>query len=242
MGAIYLIRHGQASFAAADYDDLSPLGREQARVLGFALAARGVAAQRAICGGLRRHQQTADECLAALARGQGAEEQVARAAVRSWEEDRGWDEYDHNEVLAGLDPRYKSQAALAAEVAAHEHPKRAFQGMFERAMARWLDGAFHGEYRESWPAFCARVEDALARLVARLGRSESALVFTSGGVISVICRKLLELGDTRTLSLSASLANASVTKLLLGERGVTLSTLNEHAHFEREGKRLITYR
>ncbi len=238
MGAIYLIRHGQASFEAADYDDLSPLGREQARVLGAALAARDVHAELVICGSLRRHQQTAAECLEGLQQGSRSwSEREAR-----WEEDRGWDEYDHNEVLAGLDPRYRSQAALAADMAAHEQPKRAFQGVFERAMARWIDAAYHSEYRESWPAFCTRVEDALARLGQRLGRAQNALVFTSGGAISVVCRKLLELGDTRTLLLSASLANASVTKVLCGERGTTLSTLNEHAHFEREGKRLITYR
>src|ERR1700712_5758452 len=65
MGAIYLVRHGQASFAAADYDDLSALGREQGRVLGSALAARHVQAELVICGGMRRHAQTAQECLTA---------------------------------------------------------------------------------------------------------------------------------------------------------------------------------
>ena len=38
MGSIYLIRHGQASFGADDYDVLSPLGVRQAEVLGDHLA------------------------------------------------------------------------------------------------------------------------------------------------------------------------------------------------------------
>ena len=47
MSTILLVRHGQASFGAADYDNLSPTGHEQSRVLGAALAARGITARRA---------------------------------------------------------------------------------------------------------------------------------------------------------------------------------------------------
>lgn len=230
MGAIYLIRHGQASFAASDYDDLSPLGREQGRVLGGALKQRKLQAQHFVCGAMRRHAQTATECLAGMER------------EAQWEVDEGWNEYDHNEVLAGLDARYRSQSEIASDLLKHENPRRAFQLLFERAMERWVDVAYHAEYRESWPQFCLRVEAALERTAAKLGKSENAMVFTSGGAISVVLRKLLGLGDTRTLLLSASLANASVTKLLVGSRGLTLSTFNEHSHFEGDDKRLISYR
>ena len=34
MGTLYLVRHGQASFGADDYDQLSALGQAQARRLG----------------------------------------------------------------------------------------------------------------------------------------------------------------------------------------------------------------
>jgi broad specificity phosphatase PhoE len=230
MGAIYLVRHGQASFDAADYDELSALGREQGRVLGAALEARHVPTELVICGGMRRHAQTATECL----RGMGVE--------RSWELDSGWDEYDHNDMLAGLDERYRDQTSVASDMLNHPEPRRAFQQIFERAMARWVGAGHHAQYRESWPAFCARVEGSLERLRARLGKGQSALVFTSGGAISVVIRKLLGLEDTRTLVLSASIANASVTKLIVGGRGLTLSTFNEHAHFEGVDNRLITYR
>jgi broad specificity phosphatase PhoE len=230
MGALYLIRHGQASFAASDYDDLSLLGHEQSRLLGEALKARRVQASHIVCGGMRRHAQTAAACLAGM-------ELAAKCEV-----DEGWNEYDHNEVLAGLDPRYRSQSEIASDLLKHDNPRRAFQALFEQAMARWLDPAHHAAYRESWPQFCLRVETALARTVARLGRSESALVFTSGGAISVVLRTLLGLADTRALLLSASLTNGSVTKLLVGKRGLTVSTFNEHAHFEGDGERLISYR
>ena len=42
MGVVLLVRHGQASWGAADYDNLSEVGEQQSRVLGRALADRGV--------------------------------------------------------------------------------------------------------------------------------------------------------------------------------------------------------
>jgi len=38
VGQIYLVRHGQASFGAEDYDELSDLGARQSRLLGGWLA------------------------------------------------------------------------------------------------------------------------------------------------------------------------------------------------------------
>ena len=59
MSSILLVRHGQASFGAADYDNLSDAGHEQSRVLGAALAARGVSPDLVVAGEMTRHAQTA---------------------------------------------------------------------------------------------------------------------------------------------------------------------------------------
>jgi broad specificity phosphatase PhoE len=230
MGAIYLVRHGQASFGAADYDALSETGVRQARVLGAALKRRLPRVDEVVCGTMRRHQQTAEACLAEL--GLPAGRRV----------DAGWDEYDHQEVLCAFEPRYREPAQMVADLAGAEDPRRAFQQLFSQAAARWASGAHDGDYRESWPAFRARVEAALARLAGSLGRSRTAVVFTSGGAISAVCRSLLQLPDEHTFRLSWALANASVTKVLCGARGVTLSTFNEHGHLESEPSGLLTYR
>jgi broad specificity phosphatase PhoE len=42
MGTLYLVRHGQASFGADDYDQLSELGRRQSVRLGEYLARQGL--------------------------------------------------------------------------------------------------------------------------------------------------------------------------------------------------------
>ena len=58
MGTLYLVRHGQASFGAEDYDQLSALGRQQAVRLGEHWRARGLGFDAVITGTLRRHTQT----------------------------------------------------------------------------------------------------------------------------------------------------------------------------------------
>jgi broad specificity phosphatase PhoE len=58
MGTLYLVRHGQASFGADDYDQLSEMGLRQSVQLGRHWAARGLVFDAVITGTLRRHQQT----------------------------------------------------------------------------------------------------------------------------------------------------------------------------------------
>lgn len=232
MSAIYLIRHGQASFAATDYDALSELGVRQSQVLGKALAARCGNVEQVVRGCMRRHAQTTAQALAALPE--------LSAEVRV---DAGWDEYDHDDVLAVYEPRYRHLGALSADLAAAPDARVRFQGIFSAAVARWTGGAHDRDYRESWPAFCTRVEAALDR-VGAIGRGRTALVFTSGGAISVVCRRLLGLSDAATLGLNWMLANASMTKIIVGRSGLRLSSINEHGHLEgpHAAPALLSYR
>jgi phosphohistidine phosphatase SixA len=56
---VLLVRHGQASFGAADYDVLSDLGRRQAEIVAGSLAERGYRPARLVGGTLRRQRETA---------------------------------------------------------------------------------------------------------------------------------------------------------------------------------------
>ncbi len=230
MGTIYLVRHAQASFGASDYDNLSELGLTQARILGEALLARRPPSDRVVCGTMRRHHQTAEGCL------------IAMGLPARWDTDVRWNEYDHDDVIQAHEPRYRDPAALASDLAASDNPRRTFQEMFVRAMARWAGGGHDADYRESWPAFRARVKAGLEELHASLGKSQGALVFTSGGPIAAVCGALLNLRDDDALRLNTRLANAAVSKLVCSPRGIHLSTMNEHGHFEGEHAALMTYR
>ena len=58
MGTLYLVRHGQASFGAEDYDQLSELGTRQCHALGLWFAARGLQFEAVLRGTLKRHAQS----------------------------------------------------------------------------------------------------------------------------------------------------------------------------------------
>jgi broad specificity phosphatase PhoE len=60
MSELYLVRHAQASFGAANYDQLSDLGHRQSRWLGDHLGARGVSFGTLVVGDMVRHHETLD--------------------------------------------------------------------------------------------------------------------------------------------------------------------------------------
>lgn len=221
MSVVLLVRHGQASWGAADYDVLSPVGERQAGVVGAALADRGVTPDVVVHGAMRRQRETAR----LLVEGAGWSHAPA--------EDVGWDEMDHLQVLdrqprafAGTDPT-----------------AREFQAWFEAATDRWTHGAYDDDYDESFPEFGTRVTTALERVEAGLGQDGTAVVVTSGGPIARIAARLLGGGADLHRRLAPVVVNASVTKLVVGRRGTTLVSFNDHGHLEATADAdLLTYR
>ncbi|MEP6940798.1 MAG: histidine phosphatase family protein [Rudaea sp.] len=230
MPAIHLIRHGQASFGQRNYDALSERGFAQSRVLGASLRAMLPRAFATTCGTLQRHRQTATACLEAM--GHAAQ----------WQDDAGWNEFDHDPVIAALNPEYADADRLRSDMLAATDPRRAFQALFERAVARWAGGAHDEDYAEPWPVFRARCHAALQRLVATLPASTDAIVFTSGGPICAITQELLRIPDSEGFKLNWTHVNCGVTKLISGRQGVSLSTFNGYAHFAGAHAELVTYR
>ena len=236
MGQIFLVRHGQASFGAADYDQLSAHGVEQSRLLGEWFAACKVGVGQVVTGSLKRHRQTAEACLAAV---------PGAPAAGAWRTEPGFDEYDHVEVLAKHAPQLTDPIAAKDALSAEADVKKSFQKIFAQAMARWMGGQHDADYRESWPAFRARCIGAVRRVVEQADGAQSIVVFTSGGPIAAVCQELLGMPDERAAMVNFSLANSSVTRLLFsGKDGrISLSYLNNFAHLEQTGEaRAITYR
>lgn len=240
MGQIYLVRHGQASFGSSNYDQLSDLGVEQARLLGEWFANSHQKFNRIVTGDLKRHRQTADACISVLPK-------TCRVDT-DWHTDAGFNEYDHHEVVVKYRPEFEDPEAVKRFLASSPRARQEWQQMFEAAMARWMGGQHDADYREPWPAFQRRCVGALQRLLDGADKSQSIVVFTSGGTIATICQHLLELSDRQVAELNWSLVNCAVTKLFYRTDGapsrrVTLSYLNNYAHLEWLGQpHSITYR
>jgi broad specificity phosphatase PhoE len=221
MGQILLVRHGQASFGAADYDVLSENGWSQARRLGEWLDAQGVVPSALVRGDMKRHRDTA----VGIAEGAGW-------SGLDTEIDAGWDEFDHLGLMRSVPPLPP------------DHTRRDFQAAFEVATAAWTAGQ-PGDYPETFATFVERVRGALERAVARAGSGETAVVVSSGGPIAVACADLVDpdadhSGLARTWArFNTVTVNSSVTRVLVGATGARLLTFNEHSHLAADA---LTYR
>jgi broad specificity phosphatase PhoE len=213
VGVIILVRHGQASWGAADYDELSELGHEQSALVGTALADRGVVPTRVVAGTMKRHAQTAQGALDAA--GWGCEVTV----------DEGWDEFDHVQML-------DVHGAPESGEPAGGMSRREFDAWFDAAMERWTSGRYDREYDEPFHEFTARVQSALRRTTSELRKGEVAVVFTSGGPISWVAATMLGGGVDAWTRVNPVVPNASLTKIVVGGRGTTMVSLNEHGHLE----------
>lgn len=231
MARVILVRHGQASFGAADYDRLSATGVAQAEHLGRVLAGRGEAIDMLWSGAMLRHLQTAD----GLLRGGGYALPLRSVA--------GFDEFDHRQVIERYQPRYAEYSAMQADLATAPDPLRAFAQMFRAALGRWTGGTCDADYDESWPAFKARCGAALAAVLAQGEAGQTHLVVTSGGVISALVQPLLGLDDGGAMRINWTLANAGLSCIQRSGRGTpTLLSLNEHSHFRGDHQHLLTWR
>ena len=219
MSVLLLVRHGQASWGEADYDRLSQTGVRQSETLGASLAARGVEPALVVRGSMRRHRETAD----AARSGAGWSADVVQ--------DGDWDEFDHLSTLDG--------SVLFEHLEGEPDDDRVRR--FNASIDRWASGRHDDEYAETFAAFQARVEAACARTIDGLGPRETAVIFTSGGPVAWTAARLIGGGPAVWASLSRVVVNTSATKVLVGSRGTSLVSFNEHAHLEPSPE-LITYR
>ncbi len=225
MPTVLLVRHGQASFGAADYDVLSDLGRRQAEIVAGSLAERDYRPARLVVGTLRRQRETA----AAF---------VALGAPEPATESR-WDEYDLDDVLTH---HSASSLRLESDGEGETTTNRGFQAALEPALAEWVAHAERSPAAQTWPQFAGAGSGALTDLAADLGPGETAVVVTSGGTIAGVVGTLLGAPSQTFASLNRVLVNASVTKLAIGSTGTNVVSFNDHSHLESVDRALVTYR
>jgi len=232
VGSIYLIRHGQASFGAADYDVLSPLGERQAQVLGSHLADLGLRLDRCISGSLRRQRDTAEWAMKQL------------PTAPELEIDPAFNEFDAEGMVRVLLPAVLADepdaAATMADIA-RNHAE--FQRLFVLLTDRWQGGEHLHDELESWEVFLARAQGGLQRIVERARAGEQIAVFTSGGTIAALLHCTLGLPANRALAMSWEIVNTSISQLKFHAGNVALASFNGHTHLQlHKAPELITYR
>lgn len=227
MGTLYLVRHGQASFGAADYDQLSALGERQCRRLGEHLRARGLRFEAALSGTLRRQRQSLD----AIAAGLGG----APAPLQL----PGLNEYDAEAVVRARYPQIPPPPATADPAdpaAAYRHHFR----LLREGLAAWMAGQTAPQGMPAHADFVAGVAQALAHV--RTQHAGDVLMVSSGGPIATAVGLVLGLAPAAVIELNLRIRNSAVTEFSFTPKRHVLLSFNGIPHLEQgAGADWVTY-
>lgn len=233
VSTVYLVRHGQASYGAADYDVLSELGAEQSRRLGAYLASGETRVDAIYCGPASRHRDTATSLRAGAAEGglDLAEPTVVAAL----------DEYPAFALFRRWLPELATRRPEIAAALTSAGPGAAVQEALEQITMLWAAGELDTGELESFVDFRDRVCGALAAIRRSEGRGKRVLVVTSGGPVAIGVQAALELSPRKTLGLAWVIANASITEFRYRDaEEASLIAFNRVPHLQGSG--LLTYR
>ena len=221
MGTLYLVRHGQASFGAEDYDQLSPLGTRQSLRLGEYFAHKGITFEAAICGTQRRHVQT----YAGICQGAGLD-----LAALPWP---GLNEYDSAAVIAAIHPRALEKADTPEQYRKHFR-------ILRDGLTQWMNGVVSPKGMPSYPEFVAGITTALEHV--RKNHAGNVLLVSSGGPISTAVGHVLGTTPEITIELNLRIRNSSVTEFAFTPKRHMLVTYNGLPHLDAaEYAQWVTY-
>jgi len=211
MGTLYLVRHGQASFGAEDYDQLSALGQQQSVRLGEYFRQKGLAFDAVLTGTLRRHLQT----YAAIREG-GA---LDREALL-WP---GLNEFDSAAVIATVHP-YKLEKPDTPELYRHHFR------LLRDGLTQWMNGVVSPQGMPSYREFLAGVTSALDHI--RKNCEGNVLIVSSGGPIATAVGHVLGTTPETTIELNMRIRNSAITEFAFNPKRHTLVTFNTLPHLE----------
>ena len=240
MSRLIAIRHAQASFLKADYDQLSDLGYEQANHLGHYLVEQGLQLDAIYVGPLKRHWQTLSRVQAAYAaRGLSLPEPIL---IEELAEHEGMQVM--MEMLPQLLEKHEIMKRWSDEADADERLRnKSFLRIFTLFMELWAKdelGLAQPPERQSWQDFRKMVRIGIGKILQADHRGATVAAFTSGGTIAASLGMALEIEkEHKVIELNGHVKNTSMTEFLFSKNKFTLKTFNEIPHLVQ--KEMVTY-
>ena len=207
MAELLVIRHGQASFGANDYDQLSDLGHQQSAMAGAALRDAGWVPDRLITGTLKRQQET----LASM--GFDTPPEIHE----------GLNEYDFYNLL---DVQFDGKVPHDVR-----HDRKTHFRTLRQVISDWQAGGLTGA-SETWAEFSGRVE--AARQFATDTDARRVLVISSGGAIGQLVASTLGAPSTQMVALNLQMKNTSLTRFFFSKSAFILHEFNATPHFSSQ--------
>jgi len=235
MATIYLIRHGQASFGAENYDQLSPLGYRQAQVTGEYFQDHGIVFDAIYSGNLARQCETAKQAIASQA-----------GEVPHFIDPR-FNEIQNDEQIKLLMPEVvKQNPAVKALVEKGLNSSKDYQKVIEAVFNYWVSPACKDTRVQSWADYSSSAHAALANVMQSQGAGKTVGIFTSGGTVATLVAHVLGVGGEQTYQFYEPIFNCSVTQLFYSGARVSLSYFNDCSFLKvmgrLQGEDLLTYR
>ena len=217
MGTLYLVRHGQASLGADDYDNLSELGRRQSLRLGQYFAAKGLQFEAVLTGSLKRHAQTWTGIQSGMA---GTDTSAPPLTPSVWP---GLNEYDSEAVIACVHPA--PHAKPVTPEAYREHFRLLRQGLLQ-----WASGAVTPQGMPRYSDFVQGISAALDHV--RTQHSGNVLLVSSGGPIATAVAHILGSSPEAFVELNMRIRNTAVSEFAFNPKRHSLLTFNTLPHLD----------
>ena len=235
MANLLIVRHGQASFGAENYDQLSPLGQRQADLTGEFLRKMDTRFSAAYSGDLSRQRETGQRVLDQL-------EQAPELII-----DPRFNEVQTDEQIEVMMPLLVERDARFADlVAAMDTDTKSFQKIIETVFNYWVSPECDVSGIQSWKEYHGGVVSAFESAMASAASGTDTAIFTSGGTIATIVGHVLKLTSDRVYEFYEPVFNCSITRIIFNSRKCSLSTFNDVGHLHlmsaQLNERLVTYR
>ena len=235
MANLLIVRHGQASFGAENYDQLSPLGQRQADLTGEFLRQMGTRFSAAYSGDLSRQRETGQRVLDQL-------EQAPELII-----DPRFNEVQTDEQIEVMMPLLVERDARFADlVAAMDTDTKSFQKIIETVFNYWVSPECDVSGIQSWKDYHGGVVSAFESAMESAASGTDTAIFTSGGTIATIVGHVLKLTSDRVYEFYEPVFNCSITRIIFNSRKCSLSTFNDVGHLHlmsaQLNERLVTYR
>lgn len=197
------MRHGQASFGAENYDQLSERGTAQAAATGRHFHERGTRHAEVCVGPRARHRQTAKALVDAL--------EIAPPHRDVMDLDEFADSTQIIQAVGPTDGRSPIDCMLAG-------------------IEGWVAGTLVIETRPSFVDFRRRVGAWLLRELQLASHAEPRLIVTSAGVVGAAVCEALGLPDDAFVPLVCQIRNASLTEIAVSRGRPMVLSFNVTGH------------
>ena len=221
MSILHLIRHGQASFGADDYDNLSPKGIEQSVALGKALSQKESKFDYVIVGPHRRHIQTFE----------GIKKGYKFADLPDPFIDERFAENQLMEIAQHFIPQILNSNKTTNEIF-HTIPKEErhdkFLKLFHIVAKKWMNEELDlSEHNfEGFSVFRARIANTLKTIQDEMTDKSDIMVVTSGGAISGFYAEATNCSQEEIMKLNFGLKNVSISEFVVTTERFTLKAFN----------------